>query len=96
VENGTIVGAAGVTVTLFGNALANVLTGSAQADRLEGRDGADTLQGAAGNDTLSGGAGEGTTCCKAARGRIPMHSASAAATTSCARATPRREPSTRW
>lgn len=58
VENGTIVGAAGVTVTLFGNSLANVLAGSAQADRLEGGGGADTLQGAAGNDTLSGGAGD--------------------------------------
>ena len=49
VENATVLGSAGVSLT--GNSLANLLTGSTGDDILTGGGGNDTLVGGAGNDT---------------------------------------------
>jgi Ca2+-binding RTX toxin-like protein len=58
VENATVTAAAGVAVSLTGNALDNVLTGNGAANVLTGGAGDDTLDGAAGADKLIGGLGD--------------------------------------
>ena len=50
----------GNSLSIVGNAGANVLTGTAFADRIEGGAGADRLIGGGGSDTLIGGAGNDT------------------------------------
>nr|WP_308494626.1 type I secretion C-terminal target domain-containing protein [Duganella rivi] len=58
VEFATVTAAAGVAVSVTGNALDNYLTGNAAANTLSGGSGNDTLNGGAGNDTLIGGSGD--------------------------------------
>jgi len=67
VANGSGSGALNIDASLVGNSLsivgnagANVLTGTAFADRIEGGAGADRLIGGGGSDTLIGGAGNDT------------------------------------
>ena len=48
---------AGLTFSVTGNSLANVLTGGERADTLDGGSENDTLNGSAGNDSLIGGLG---------------------------------------
>jgi Ca2+-binding RTX toxin-like protein len=57
IEQATVTAAAGIAVSLTGNALDNVLTGHAAANTLSGGVGNDTLDGGAGADKLIGGLG---------------------------------------
>lgn len=56
VENGSVLGAVGLTLT--GNGLANRLTGATGSDTLIGGGGSDTLIGGGQGDSLEGGAGD--------------------------------------
>lgn len=58
VENGVIDGTA--SVSLYGNALANVMTGNSGNNGLYGYEGDDTIRGGAGDDTVSGLEGNDT------------------------------------
>lgn len=60
VENGIVLSNALPYVTLYGNALNNVLTGTSGAESLSGGDGNDTLKGGAGADGLGGDRGNDT------------------------------------